>query len=82
MRVFRSRFTLIYVHTKVNAFKKGALSAFKKIYMKIEANKKLKLEGIFVIQPSLLLKTRIFMVERCVNRELQAIFNLLHPFDK
>ena len=80
--ICRSEFALIYVHSLVKPLRKGALSSFKKIYIRIENNKKLKLNHIYVIQPSLLLKTRIFMVERCVNRNLHTVFEKLEPFDK
>lgn len=54
----------------------------KNVYLDLTPGEKKCLYGIFVIQPSLLTNARIFAVERCTDRDVRKIFDLIHKYKK
>ncbi|CDW76821.1 rho gtpase-activating protein 1-like isoform 2 [Stylonychia lemnae] len=50
--VVLSCWSLIYIHSGLGAFQKGALKTFKELYLDMDQEHKNKILGIYVIQPS------------------------------
>eukprot|EP00347_Sterkiella_histriomuscorum_P021106 403335230 len=73
---------LVYLHSGLSAYQKGALKTFKDMYKGLDQYRKEKLVSIHVIQPSKYLKIRILVANKCVDETAKQAFRILKQYKK
>ncbi|CDW79414.1 rho gtpase activating protein [Stylonychia lemnae] len=72
---------LIYVHSNLGGTKKGALLKFKQIYGEMTDQQRSNLQQIYLVQPSLYIKSRL-LVEGCMQKTIRDAFGKMQSFNK
>ena len=58
------------------------LRMFREIYEEMEPNQRLAIQALYVIQPTLYLRTRMMVANKCAGEEIKKVFDIIYTFKK